>query len=230
MLRARSFILTALVTLTASCPDPAGRFDEFVARVPDAAVVEMIDAPPLASLPDVTGTFFGGLATTLDPNQPIMVRFTNVLTPYVDGTGTLDTTIVAIAVADKMPVGPENVITGVPVNVAGEFEIPVNDITFPGAANPITGSTAMGSLVLRGRIRSEDRMCGDVSSGMVTSPIVYDLTGSTWSVIRVADGAVGDDLPSPPERKCPEEADAGVPDAGSPDAGVPDASPMPDAM
>ena len=55
-----------------------------------------------------------------------------------------------------------------------------------GAANPVTGSDIEATLVVHGEIIDEDTMCGELT-GMLMSPLEFDLAGSTFAAIRLAD-------------------------------------------
>ena len=55
-----------------------------------------------------------------------------------------------------------------------------------GAANPVTGSDIVATLVVDGDILDANTMCGELS-GEVSSPLVFDLTGSTFAASRLAD-------------------------------------------
>ena len=53
-------------------------------------------------------------------------------------------------------------------------------------ANPISGGDILATIVLDGRILSDDAWAGAVS-GMATQPVAADLAGSTFGALRVAD-------------------------------------------
>lgn len=203
-----SLVLVVAAFSTAACFDAEGRFEEYGDRLVDAGPpVELPDAAPLAEIPDVSGSFLVGLATTVAPDLPLRFRFINEM--VVDTAGaTLTTRVQPLAVATGMPVGNEIVVEGIAVNVAGEFEIVLDPVAVAGQANPISGSDIEASIVLAGRIRSEERFCGTVPMGSVTKPLVLDVTGSTWSAIRIGDGVIGGDLP-PVELVCPPDDSQG---------------------
>lgn len=194
------------------CIDARDRFEDFLGRIPDAAAIDRIDAAPLAQLPDVTGTFLAALSTPAAPDLPTQYLIVATLTDHGDGTGTLATRMQALSVEGRQPVGEETVGQPVLVNVAGEFSVRFPELVTPGEANPVGGIEVTADVTFAGRIRSADRFCGDVPAGTIVKPFHYDLTGSTWSAIRVPDGAVGDALP-PPETACPADDTA---DGGSP--------------
>ena len=209
-------VATLLIIPIAGCPNPSGRFDDFVARVPDAARIVQLDGAPLDDIPDVTGDFLLGVSLLIAPDQPLSFDATNTLTQAA-GVTTLELRFRARNWMDGAPVGDE-ITRSAPVSSAGEFELMFDDLLVPAAANPITGSDVAADLVFRGRIIDEHRMCGDIPMGLTTSGI--DLAGSTWASVRK-----GGVLP-PLETACPVAMpDAGPPDAAAaPDAGLPDAA------
>lgn len=226
---ALALCVATLAALTGGCTDPKSRFDEFDDRVPLPQIADAgPDAPPLDMLPDVTGEFLLAFSINISPTTPIQFRMENVLTQNPDGTGVLDTTITPLTVAARMNVGTPFVANDVPIAVTGEFSIMSDGVEVPGAANPITGSDIVANVILNGRLRTPDLLCGDLA-GMVIEPLMLDLSpGSTFAAIRITPGATGGQLPDPVSA-CPvDPPDAGVPDATPPDAGVPDAAP-PDA-
>jgi hypothetical protein len=222
-----AFVILLTWADLSGCIDTHQRFGDYLGRLPDAPIDSSIDAPPLRELPDVTGTFLLGLATSIAPDSPLQFRMINGLQRNMDGTGTLMTRLQALSLfpsPTRMPVGME-MTTTVPVDSAGQFALTFNNVMIDGAANPLTGNAiTITTTTMMGTLRSADRLCGTVT-GMVTQPIQVDLTGSTFGAIRVPDGATGMALPQP-ETACPSiEPDAGLPDATMPDGGVPDAVP-----
>jgi len=220
----------ALLLLTA-CPDPRAKYEDFVERVPDAAIEEpAADAAVLDELPDVTGTFFMAFDPVVAPGLPFLFRWQIVLTKNPDGTGSVTVMHQALTTADRQPIGAVTTIVDIPVPSTGELVFSVDDLIIPGPANAVSGTELHVDLDFDGVLRGADRICGDALGG-VNSPFVLDLSNSTWSAIRVPDDALGNDLP-PPELKCPAPVlpDGGVEDAGvAADAGPADAAPAADA-
>lgn len=200
---ASSTSITALLTtlLATACVDTAGRFDQFAESVVDAGTVELVDATPVESLPDITGQHLLGLAAVIAPDKPIQFLAEVEFTDNADGTGSLDISLTALRYEDRMPTGEPLVATDVVVNNAGQFQATFEG-DMPGDANPITGSTLTATVTLIGIINSEDSWCGQ-ATGEVTRPTKVPLEGSTYAAIRVPAGAVGDQLPAL-QTTCPE--------------------------
>jgi hypothetical protein len=202
--------------LCAGCPDPAGKFDDFVGRSEkiDLAMPAVDMATP-SGVFDVTGEFLLAISTTLAPDAPLQLISKNTLTPNNDGTATLSMTLTPLTISpERMPVMGMITKPDIAVSATGTFTADFGRQMVPGSANPISGSDITATLVLMGAIKSADRFCGDLS-GHVFMPLDTDLMG-TWSAIRVPPGTVGMALP-PPEVKCPAGAagDGGV-DAATP--------------
>jgi hypothetical protein len=207
------------LALLSGCPDPSGKFDEFGNRVIDSGMPQPADsgpdATPLDMIPDISGEFLMGMAVVLSPSTPLWFRVTHVMTDNGDGTATVDVTIQPLDYDHPMhiAVGDPLIANDVAINGAGQFTVVLTDAEIPGEANPITGNDLVGDFNIIGTIKSTDRVCGDVT-GMVTSPAKIDVTGTTFSSIRIT----GADLPAL-ESACPVET---TPDAGT---GTADAAP-----
>ena len=224
-----ALVFASLVTL-GGCVDPDGGFDDFLGRIPDAAVVP--DGEILASIPDISGRFLVGMSPSIAPDAHLLFIAENTLTINQDGA-VLDTSLTALDFTTKMPVGDTQRLAGIEVSMAGQFTATFTDVTVPGVANPITGSTLfLSTTSFLATIRTADLYCGDIT-GMVTSPAPIDLAGSTFAAIRVSADAIGNQLPTE-QARCPAQVmvDAGVPDAtpATLDATPADATPAPDAM
>jgi hypothetical protein len=221
-----------VAVLAAACADPAGKYDDFVKRVPDAAAIVQIDATPLEEIPDITGTFLVGIAVPVAPDRPLQFLGTAVLDAPEGGDATVDLTLTPLDFETRIPVEGVDPLVGedFAVSSGGEFNAEYAMYLIPGDANPITGQDQMVEPVtLFATIRSEDRFCGPLDGTL--KPQNQMLTGATFSAIRVPDDATGDELPVV-EAECPDETeadagagDAGAADAGAADAGAADASP-----
>jgi hypothetical protein len=218
--------------LSAGCPDPKSRLDDFEDRVVDAGEDipdEMPDARPIeGGLPDITGEFYVGFRSTLasEPDKTFRFIWKTVLTKNPNGTGTLELTSTAIKVDGTALVPPAIVLAAMQVSAGGEFKAIFDHATIPGAANPVSGGNVVLSMFGQSTIQSEDFFCGvAVEGSQVFSPILFDLQGSTFAAKRVAPGTIGAALPEF-EVECREVImiDAGVPDGGgNADGGVVDA-------
>ncbi len=218
------------VTLATGCVDTAGDFDDFVSRIPDAQAQP--DAPILLSIPDISGRFFLALASVVDVDRPILFIVENTVTGDQGGSATIDTSFTPLDLDKQIVTGGTDLsFQNIPISMTGQFTVSKDDVSIPGPANPITGTELIANTVtFIATIKNEDLYCGD-ATGMVQSPLMVDLAGSTFAAVRVPDGAIGDQLPDP-VGDCPDDpnADAGVPDAMPPaDAGIPDAT-VPDAL
>lgn len=188
----RLLVAVALVALT-GCPSPdaPGKYDDFIDQTEeereDAANVKMDQGGALA---DVNGDFLLALAAVIAPETPLQFYATVTFTPSTDG-GMLQMNLqplsldVLATTVPRQPVGDSLELQAVPVNATGGFELPITEpVMVTGMANPITGSDIVATLNLSGTIQSEDLFCGTVT-GMVTAPLMLDLTGSTFAAVRV---------------------------------------------
>ncbi len=83
-------------------------------------------------------------------------------------------------------VGDPLVFPDIGFDAMGNFEIDMGVVMVTGIANPITGSDITASLLVSGHVVHVDALCGDIT-GMLMSPLQYDLAGSTFAAIRLAD-------------------------------------------
>ena len=193
-----SVTLALALAALAGCPDPKGKFDDFVNRVP---VRDMAGGGGGVMAYDVTGKHLMGIGVNISPDKPLLLLADVKFTSDGKGGGSLDLSLQPLAVADKKPVGMAATKTGVPVDTMGRFTADFGEQKVPGAANPITGSDIVATLVFKGATLSTDRFCGDVE-GMATQPLPLDLAGSTFAAARLL---AGDMLP-PVESACPKMA------------------------
>jgi len=227
---ASTLLLAGIVGSSAvGCPDPDGRFDDFEDRVPDAAVVETIDAMPLDMLPDVTGQFYVAFNPSVAPDLVIHFIVDYTLTKNGDGTGTIDMSTTALDAMTRMPVGPTSMLNDIAVSTAGEFAPTYDNLLLPATANPLTGAELLLDLNLSAKILDADSTCGVAGAGSTVVVPAVPLVGSTFGGQRITPGTLGAALPVPITH-CPTEMpDGGLPDAApSPDAGA-DAAPAADA-
>ncbi|GMV40525.1 MAG: hypothetical protein AMXMBFR64_22410 [Myxococcales bacterium] len=219
--------LAGLLSLS-GCPDPEGRYEEFVKNTHALRDISEPDTGA-GTLTDVNGTFLLGIAPVISPTS--VLQFTTVVTwtPNDDPTtgGKLKFDLQPIQVAPgqvtREPVG--GIIVGnADVAADGSFEMDLGEQDVTGLANPISGSDITATLKLKGKIRDSDTLCGTVE-GDVTAPIQVGLNGSTFGMTRIESTAAAD-LPEP-LGACP--AGTGGEDAGGTDGGAPDAGPTEDA-
>jgi hypothetical protein len=99
-------------------------------------------------------------------------------------------------------IGDPLVYDDIAIDVDGNFEIDMGDVMVTGMANPVTGSDIEANLVVTGKILDVDTMCGELS-GMLMSPLEFDLAGSTFAASRLADdGSDPTTLPTMFPYKC----------------------------
>ncbi len=203
----------ALLAL-AACVDPAGRFDQFASRVPDARQVAegcpAISGPALPSLPNLTGTALFALKLSF-VTTPVQLQATYAMT-VTGSTGSLDITLKFLDAQSRTIVGDPIVVNDVPVAATGQYCHTIAQLNVPAAANPLgTGDAVAQNVIVAGNIKSADLACGDVS-GMLTSPVPENIAGSSFGSVRAPDGATGNQLPAP-VTACPAASDAGTIDA-----------------
>lgn len=140
--------------------------------------------------PMPSGNFLLAVSTVIAPDLPLQFLAEQNVTDE-GGEPTLWLTLQPLAIAQgqvtqpRTPVGELSDFPGVPVT-NGSFEVEAVSMGVPGAANPISGSDLVASLVLRGTFISEDFYCGEVD-GEVTVPLMAPLAGSTFAAVRIAD-------------------------------------------
>jgi hypothetical protein len=78
----------------------------------------------------------------------------------------------------------------------GSFVVDMGLVMISGEANPVTGSDMEATMVLHGQPVAPDAMCGDMT-GILMSPLEYDLAGSTFAAIPLAGGCDADFFPAP---------------------------------
>jgi hypothetical protein len=224
----RSFVAAALCCVATGCPEPdaQGKYDKFLDQTDeereDAANVKMDQG---GSLADVNGTFLFALAAVIDLAHPLQFYSTVTFTASPDGQGgmlMMDLQPLSLVpqgtTMPRLPVGDVLTLPPVPVDATGGFAIMIaEDVMVTGEANPITGSDIVATLNLVGTIQSEDVFCGTVT-GMVTQPLMLDLTGSTFASVRVPSI---DMLPGDPITvACPAEgAETGGAESGGAESG-----------
>ena len=216
-------LLLAMGGTLAGCPspEPEGRYDEFVDKTQDirddAADVKMDVGGTLA---DVTGTFHFSLAAVVAATTPLQFIATTTFTADPAGGGQLDIDLQPLSLNVLATTEPREFVGDVvslsfPVDESGAFMADLGEVAVTGAANPITGSDIVATLMLTGAIQDENVYCG-VVNGMVTVPANIDLTGSTFAAIRInpEDAMNPAALPDPPVGACPAGTGGGDTDSG----------------
>ena len=171
------------------CPDPNGRYDDFVERFdnidrPMATTSAgsggaSCTAPPAAGEAD--GEWILLLTVALSPTKPAPLRaqvsntdteFTMDLTPMNADDRTSD------AGGSVGSFGP------FPINADATFSADLGEIAAPGETNPLTDSALTVAPILAGTFCPGDFQCGD-ATGQIVAPLMTELTG-TWTLIRAS--------------------------------------------
>jgi hypothetical protein len=194
-LRATVLLSTfSAVALLAGCPDPEGQFSAFNSRIPDGKPANTIDAPPLAEIPDITGTFLLAIYTTATQTM-IQTRVTIAMTKNGNGTATANFHIEYLDKTARTPVGTPFDVNGIAISNAGEFTATLGTIVVPVDADPLGLGPTAENVSLPSHIESKDAFCGSVE-GNVTKPTPINLHGSTFGAVRVMAGQTGGQLPA----------------------------------
>jgi hypothetical protein len=180
----------SVASLSLGCVDARGAYDDFADRLVDASNTS-VDGEIVSVLPDVSGDWL--IAVRPNPevvpeDRIIQFRATLDLTPVTENTGLLDISAQPLTVADQTPVGNAFIAADQQVTSDASFEAPFVG-TLPGSANPVSGSNAPVDAELRGRLVSDEFVCGDLTGTAGALP----LAGSTWAAIRIT----GPTLPTP---------------------------------
>jgi hypothetical protein len=145
-------------------------------------------------------TYLFALQTSLGPDLPLLfVLDVDNVTPTVTPSGPAslaDFTFQALSLEQGSTTPGECIgellqYDDVVIDLLGEFELDMGLVMVSGEANPITGGDVEATLQLIGHLVDPDAMCGDVQ-GMLTSPLEYDLVGSTFAAIPLPDGCESD--------------------------------------
>ena len=145
-----------------------------------------------ADIPNMDGVYLFALETSLGPDLPLQF-VTTVSNMQIDASGgTADFSFqplslgVSETTTPRMFVGEPLDYTGVVFDVDGGFTIDMGLVMVTGAANPVTGSDIEADLQVIGDIVQANAMCGELA-GQLLSPLDFDLTGSSFAAIALAD-------------------------------------------
>jgi hypothetical protein len=163
---------------------------------------------PPPGQPNITGTFLFALETSLGPDTPLQFA-TTVAMEFTDDGGAIAefsfqplSLEVGATTTPRQFVGDPLVYPDIVISPEGEYEIDMGTVMVTGEANPVTGSDIVATLQVLGEIRDANTMCGQLT-GDVTSPLEFDLTGSTFAAVRLADdGSNPETLPLEFPYKC----------------------------
>ncbi len=199
------FLLGSALCLLAGCPDPAGKYDEFVARVKKEPVV-IADAGsdgcpiPEGGLPDpmqLSGTFLFSVSTTLGPLTPLVYLLEVEATRDADDVYTISMRDQPLSKLDrKTPVGEFGDPRVFVVSPAGCFKSDFVVFNIPAEVNPVLNSPTVAEIAFSGNVAEAvlqedgDKLvtfwCGQVD-GNVTMPLNLGIDGSTFTASRVLD-------------------------------------------
>ena len=171
------------VPLLAGCPDPEGRFNEYVGRIPDGKIVVMYDAPPLNEIPDISGNNLLAIKIVFVGSGPLQA-LVNVTMTKTGATAKANFHISWLDKESLQVTGTPFDVNDIQISSAGEFDVNIATLMIPAAANPLGIDAVAKDTVLHGLIKSADFFCGTVN-GMVTSPTMQSLQGSTFGAVRV---------------------------------------------
>src|SRR5262249_11436693 len=124
------------VPLLAGCPDPEGRFNEFVSRPRDGQVVVTFDAPPLNEIPDISGNNLLAIKIVFVGSGPLQALVNVTMTK----TGSTAKANFHISWLDKetlMTTGTPFDVNDIQISSAGEFDVNIATLNIPAAANPL---------------------------------------------------------------------------------------------
>ena len=192
------------VACTAGCVDPASDLDAFqkrlASRPPTDGGPEQDGAGCNIAPGDLEGRYELAISVSIAPTKPLLA-LADVTTPAL-GTGTgLAMQLQPLLASDRQTPVDAPVNEGpFAVGADGSFRAELPGLTVSGSANPITPGAAIASdLVLIGNLCANDHhFCGD-ASGQATSPIMLDLSGSTFTLTPVPEGG---ELPARPTINC----------------------------
>lgn len=187
--RCAAIVCAAVVLLSCfGCKDPEHQFKQSGGAGEGAAGT----GGASGECPDVDGSHLLTLSLTLNPRKAIVFDAT-VVSHLDDGALTVDLSIVPLSAADqKTPVGDALSWTALATDPDGSFAWDLGVVTVIEEANPIV-PRLVTTLKLVGQLcATEDFICGSVT-GTISSPIEFDLTGSTFTMQRY-DGAKPDPL------------------------------------
>jgi hypothetical protein len=163
--------------------------------VADVATGTPIPEPGL----DLSGDYLLAMAAVIAPATPLQWRAKVV---HDTATGAIAMELQPLSLdpgsttTPREPVG-DALAASTALAADGSFAVDLGVVRIPGTANPITGSDIAATVVLDGSVAEPELWCG-VATGMVTEPLMLDLTGSTFAFTRF----VGE-LPNPVVSACP---------------------------
>lgn len=179
---------------TSSGPDPTTSTSGPTGPVDSSTGDDMIYD---VGMPEGT-TYLLALSTPLDPTLPLQFLAEIEL---VDAELVISLQPLSLdqgsTTAPRQPVG--DVLVPAVDFMTPAFSAQLDDVTIPGAANPVSGEDIAGSITLIGSLAGAGAPCGR-AEGMLTSPDETALAGSTWAATLVSGP---DSLPDGFASSCP---------------------------
>jgi len=199
MLKALSTASALALVFLSGCVDPKGSFNEFAARVVDAAPSDNSCPSFPSGVPDVTGSWlFGAFDASLNP--PADIQYLFALKANTDGT--VDATAQPINFKNHKLIGAQFTNKGIPLDGC-KLRIPFNT-TVPAAANPVNEQEAVLEATIPAFIHTKDLICGTTIEGVVTSLGNYSLAKTAFAMIRLTDEQVSSGNYPPSSHDCPK--------------------------
>lgn len=199
MFLSQAMLSLAMLSLGACGPDAEGKFNEY------ASEAEQFDLPPVREdIPppppdfDLTGKSLLAISTIVSKDLPLQFISTVTQRQENDGSIFIDISLQPLSLdigkvlTPRMPVGSPLEFKDIPV-VDGKYTVDAGETMVVGAANPITGSDITATLVLAAEVKAEGFVCGTVT-GMVTSPLMTTVDGSTFASVPLTDESVLPDM------------------------------------
>jgi hypothetical protein len=145
-----------------------------------------------ADIPNMDGVYLFALETSLGPDLPLQF-VTTISNMSITGSGaTADFSFQPLSLdqgetlTPRMFIGDPLDYPGVVFDVDGGFALDMGLVMVTGQANPITGSDIEADLQVIGDIVQDNALCGELT-GMLQQPLMFDLAGSTFAAIALAD-------------------------------------------
>lgn len=199
MLKALSTASALALVFLSGCVDPKGSFNEFAARVVDAAPSDNSCPSFPSGVPVVTGSWlFGAYDSSLNPPADIQYLFT--LKANTDGT--VDATAQPLNFKNRKLIDTPITSKAIPLDGC-KLRIPFN-VTVPAAANPVNEQPAVLEATIPAFIHSNDLICGTTIDGVVTSLGNYSLSKTGFAMIRLTEEQVTSGNYPPSSHDCPK--------------------------
>jgi hypothetical protein len=168
------------------------------------------DAPGLPALPEVRGAYL----LTIDPvvARSQWMYFTWTITSFARhpaGNATFTSTFQPLDRQTRAVLGVSHDLGASQLSATGHVDLAMTTVTVPEQANNLSPGTLTWDAAIGGLVDLDEpdyRVCGTLATARVRNAVIdEDLSGSTWSAIRIPEGMTAADLRSG-EPQCPERA------------------------